>query len=86
MSLFFTRKDDGLPHIDIILFPKIFRFEVSNLISSVLPLFERHITISFFWTLPKSPCIASAAWRKTEGCPVELNVATSLLEILAKPI
>ena len=33
--------------------------------------------------MPKSPCIASAACRKTAGCPVELNVATILLAILA---
>ena len=49
----------------------------------MFPLLEIQITTSSSCTLPKSPCIASAACIKTAGVPVELKVATILVAILA---
>ena len=54
-----------------------------SLSSLVSPEFEIAITESFFLILPRSPWLASVAWTKKEGVPVEDNVAEILLPIWA---
>ena len=46
--------------------------------SEVEPLFDRMMTTSPGEQTPRSPCAASAAWRKTLGVPVLDSVAASL--------
>ena len=51
--------------------------------SDVSPEFEIAITQSFFFILPKSPWLASVAWTKYDGVPVDVRVAEILLPIWA---
>ena len=51
--------------------------------SDVSPELEIAITQSSFFILPKSPWLASVAWTKYEGVPVDVRVADILLPICA---
>ena len=53
----------------------------SRTISSVSPLCERTRTMSSAWTRPRSPCMASAGWRKWLRVPVEASVAATFCPI-----
>ena len=51
--------------------------------SEVSPELEIATTQSSFFILPKSPWLASVAWTKYEGVPVEVRVADILLPMCA---
>src|SRR5690606_38046707 len=65
------------------LFSDCFKRGTKTLTSGVFPLFEIAITKSSACSIPRSPCIASAACRKIEGVPVEFRVATIFCAIMA---
>ena len=51
--------------------------------SEVSPEFEIAITQSPFFIFPKSPWLASVAWIKYEGVPVDVRVADTLFPTCA---
>ncbi len=58
-------------------------------ISSVSPLFETASSTSPFTIRPRSPWMASAGWRKSEGLPVEASVAEifcAMIPLLPMPV
>src|SRR5688572_27240993 len=59
------------------------RFSVSStrVSSSVSPLYDIAMTTSSAWMTPRSPCTASAGWRKNAGVPVLASVAAILRQM-----
>ncbi len=70
------RVESATPHRAMIDTPRSLRLPSRRFSSAVSPEYERARTTSVGATMPRSPCMASTGWRKKEGVPVELRVAT----------